>query len=328
MRVLVTGGAGYVGSEGAWHLVDKGHEVLIYDDLSRGHAKSVAGLPLIRGSLHDRTTLEAVMNDERIEAVVHFAAYALVAESVADPASYYQNNVAGSLTLLAAMRASGVGHIVFSSSCATYGHPAAVPIPDDATQDPVNPYGFTKLAVERALNDHAHAYGLSFAALRYFNAAGATTDGSRGEDHDPETHAIPIALQVALGQRDRFMILGDDYPTPDGTCVRDYIHVDDLARAHELALRRVTPGRGLFVNLGTGRGHSVKQVVESVRRVTGHPIPTETADRRPGDPPELVADPTRARVELGWEARIRDLDQITRSAWGWHATHPDGYADS
>ena len=327
MKVLVTGGAGYVGSEAAWHIVDRDHEVLVYDDLSHGHPKSVAGLPLIHGSLHDRTTLETVLHDERIDAVVHFAAFALVAESVADPAAYYRNNVVGSLALLEAMRATGVGHIVFSSSCATYGNPATTPIPDDGPQHPVNPYGFTKLVTERALGDYAPAYGLSFAALRYFNAAGAAADASRGEDHDPETHAIPIALQVALGQRDRFMIFGDDYPTPDGTCVRDYIHVEDLARAHELALRRVDPGRGILVNLGTGRRHSVRQVVESARRITGHPIPTEIADRRPGDPPELVADPAGARAELGWVARIRDLDQIVGSAWNWHVTHPHGYAD-
>jgi UDP-glucose-4-epimerase GalE len=268
-----------------------------------------------------------VLRNERIDAVMHFAAFALVAESVADPALYYRNNVEGSLTLLEAMRASGVGHIVFSSSCATYGTPSTVPIPDDAAQHPVNPYGFTKLAIERALGDYAHAYGLSFVALRYFNAAGAAADGSRGEDHDPETHAIPLALQVVLGQRDRFTILGDDYATPDGTCIRDYIHVEDLARAHELALRRVDPGRGLHVNLGSGRGHSVRQVVESARRVTGHPIPIEVADRRAGDPPALVADPAGAHAELTWVARIRDLDQIVGSAWEWHIGHPHGYGD-
>ncbi|HEX6257193.1 MAG TPA: UDP-glucose 4-epimerase GalE [Euzebyales bacterium] len=328
MKVLVLGGAGYVGSEAAWHLVDRGHEVVIYDDLSRGHARSVAGLPLVEASLHDGAAMRAVMGDERIDAVMHFAAYALVAESVADPMMYYHNNVAGSLTLLGAMRAAGVGHLVFSSTCATYGTPDTVPIPDHAPQRPVNPYGYTKLIIERALADHARAYGMSFVALRYFNAAGAAEDGSRGEDHDPETHAIPIALQVALGQRDRFMIFGDDYPTPDGTCVRDYIHITDLARAHELALRRTGPGRGLFVNLGTGHGHSVQQIVEAARRVTGHAIPTEIAERRPGDPPELVADPGRAREELGWKAEITGVDEIVRTAWRWHRAHPAGYADA
>lgn len=202
MRVLVTGGAGYVGSRAAWFLVEQGHEVWIYDDLSRGHAASVAGLPLIQGSLHDRKALEVVMNDERIEAVMHFAAYALVAESVADPALYYRNNVLGSVALLDSLRACGVGHMVFSSSCATYGHPESIPISEETLQSPVNPYGFTKLAIERAMDDYARAYGLSFVALRYFNAAGGSALGSQGEDHDPETHAIPIALQVALGQRD------------------------------------------------------------------------------------------------------------------------------
>ncbi len=328
MRVLVTGGAGYVGAQAAWHLVEQGHRVWIYDDLSRGHAASVEGLPLIRASLDDRGSLQRVMNDQRIEAVMHFAAYALVAESMADPALYYRNNVLGSLALLEAMRVSGVGHLVFSSSCATYGHPDSVPISEDTVQNPVNPYGFTKLAMERAMDDFARAYGLSFVSLRYFNAAGGSAAGSRGEDHDPETHAIPIALLVALGRRERFMINGDDYPTPDGTCIRDYIHVDDLARAHEMALAQVEPGRGLFLNLGTGRGHSVRQVIEAARRVTGHAIPTEIADRRPGDPPELVADPTLAREVLGWEPQIPDLDHIIETAWLWHSKHPRGYANS
>lgn len=328
MKVLVTGGAGYVGSETAWYVAGRGHDVVIYDDLSRGHAEAVAGLRLIRGSLHDQAALEAVMIDEHIDAVMHFAAYALVAESMTDPRSYYRNNVCGSLTLLDAMHAAGVDHIVFSSSCATYGHPPSVPISDDEEQRPVNPYGFTKLAVERALADYARAYGLSYVSLRYFNAAGASADGSRGEDHEPETHAIPIALQVALGQRSHFVVLGDDYQTNDGTCIRDYIHVEDLARAHELALHRTQAGGGVCVNLGTGRGHSVKQVVEAARRVTGHPIPTQVADRRPGDPPELVADPAMAEAELGWRAQIRDIDRIVETAWAWHSSHPKGYKTS
>ncbi len=327
MRVLVTGGAGYVGSQAAWCLVDSGHDVWIYDDLSYGHASSVKGLPFINASIHDRVVLEATMREHAIDAVMHFAAFALVAESVADPALYYHNNVVGTLSLLDAMRASDVRHLVFSSTCATYGHPTVVPIREDTRQDPVNPYGFTKLVMERALDDYSNAYGLSFVALRYFNAAGGAPDGSRGEDHEPETHAIPIALQVALGQRERFFIYGNDYPTPDGTCIRDYIHVDDLARAHELALGHAKPGHGTFLNLGTGRGHSVLEVVEAARRVTGHSIPADYAPRRAGDPPELVADPERARTLLGWEPEISDLDQIIETAWRWHREHPDGYGD-
>ena len=328
MRVLVTGGAGYVGSHTVWRLAESGHSVWVYDDLSRGHAASIPGIPLVRGELEDRATLEATLRENRIEVAVHFAAYALVAESVDDPALYYRNNVAGSLTLLDAVRAAGVQGIVFSSSCATYGHPLEVPIAEDAPQNPVNPYGFGKLVVETALSDYAKAYELSFVALRYFNAAGAHRDGSRGEDHNPETHAIPIALQVALGQRDRFLIYGGDYATPDGTCIRDYIHVDDLADAHVDSLSRLEPGRGLCMNLGTGQGHSVLQVLDAARRVTGRSIPTTMAERRPADPPELVADPSRPQTELSWKAQITDLDWIIDSAWRWHKGHPDGFGTS
>lgn len=327
VRVLVTGGAGYVGSQTVSRLVESGHDVWVYDDLSRGHAASIQGIPFVGGQLSDRGQLETTLRDNRIEAIVHFAAYALVGESVADPALYYHNNVFGSMTLLDAARASDVRGIVFSSSCATYGHPQRVPISEDTLQNPVNPYGFSKYVTETALRDYADAYGSSFVALRYFNAAGANADGSRGEDHDPETHVIPIALQVALGQRDRFMIYGGDYPTPDGTCIRDYIHIDDLADAHVRALTRLEPGRGLFLNLGTGRGHSVLEVLEVARRVTGRPIPTEMAQRRSGDPPELVADPTRARSALGWEPGIPELEGIIETAWRWHEGHPAGYRD-
>jgi UDP-glucose 4-epimerase len=325
VRVLVTGGAGYVGSHTVYQLLEAGHDVWVYDDLSRGHAAAVPDVPFVQGHLSDRAILDATLESERIEAIVHFAAYALVAESVADPALYYRNNVLGSLSLLDAMRATGVGRIVFSSSCATYGHPPVVPIPEDAPQIPVNPYGFTKLVIERALDHYAQAYGMSFVSLRYFNAAGAAHDGSRGEDHDPETHAIPISLQVALGQRDRFMVYGGDYPTPDGTCIRDYIHVDDLADAHVRALSVMEPGRGLFLNLGTGIGHSVLEVLDAARRVTGHAIPAETVERRPGDPAELVADPSQAMRILGWRPQVSELDRIVASAWGWHRHHPRGF---
>lgn len=328
MRVLVTGGAGYVGSEAAWQLANAGHDVWIYDDLSRGHTESVGGLPLIRGSLENNEALETALVDHRIEAVMHFAAYALVAESVADPGLYYRNNILGSVALLDAMRAASVTQIVFSSSCATYGHPSEVPIVEDSNQAPVNPYGFSKLAIEQALSDYSTAYGLSFVSLRYFNAAGAAADGTRGEDHDPETHAIPIALQAALGKRDRFTIFGDDYPTPDGTCIRDYIHITDLADAHERALLHLGSGDSLFLNLGTGRGYSVREVVDAARLVTGVPIETAIGARRPGDPPELVADPSRAHARLGWQPKFLEIHDIIDSAWNWHSAHPDGYGTS
>ncbi len=326
MNVLVPGGAGYIGSVAAAHLRRHGHEVWVYDDLSRGHPAVVPEGRLVRGGLAERERLEDVLRQQRIDAVMHFAAYALVGESVADPALYYRNNLVGTLSLLDAMRAADVHRLVFSSTCATYGEPPEMPIGEDTPQRPVNPYGFSKLAVERALTDYSRAYGLGFASLRYFNACGASQDGRLGEDHEPETHLIPAALRVALGRSDHLTLHGDDYPTPDGTCIRDYIHVEDLAEAHRLALERLRPGEGLCLNLGTGRGFSVREVVEACRRVTGHPIPARVGPRRPGDPPALVADPSRARQALGWQARWTDLDRIAASAWRWHAAHPSGYA--
>ena len=325
MRILVPGGAGYIGSIALAHLVAHGHEAWAYDDLSRGHAACVPEGRLIRGSLADRSLLEKVLREERIDAVMHFAAYALVGESVSEPALYWENNVLGSLSLLEAMRATGVKRLVFSSTCATYGEPERVPIAEDVPQHPVNPYGRSKLVVEHALADYARAYGLGFAALRYFNACGAAQAGRLGEDHEPETHLIPLALRVALGRREELVIHGDDYPTPDGTCVRDYVHVEDLAVAHRLALERLRPGDALFLNLGTGRGFSVREVIEACRRATGHPIPVRVGPRRPGDPPELVADPARAREVLGWRAGWTEIDAIVESAWRFHRQHPDGY---
>jgi UDP-glucose 4-epimerase len=323
--VLVTGGAGYVGGAALALLREHGHEVWVWDDLSRGHAAAVPPEILVRGDLAERGRLARLLSEKRIEAVMHFAAFALVAESVADPELYYQNNVAGTLALLGAMRDAGIGRIVFSSTCATYGQPERVPIAEDTPQRPVNPYGFSKLAVERALADYARAYGFAYAALRYFNACGADPAGTRGEDHEPETHAIPLALQTALGRRDRFQLFGDDYPTPDGTCIRDYVHVDDLAAAHLLALARLEEGRGLCLNLGTGRGFSVREVIETCRRVSGREIPLVRGPRRPGDPAELVADPTRAKTELAWEPRYTELADIVETAWRWHSSHPQGY---
>jgi UDP-glucose-4-epimerase GalE len=327
MNILVTGGAGYVGSHAARHLQRAGHEIWVYDNLSQGHRGAVAADRLIEGELLDRPKLETVFRQHRIAAVMHFAANALVGESVSNPAKYYQNNVVASLSLLEAMRATGVGRIVFSSTTATYGVPLRVPIREDEPQKPVNPYGFCKLVIERALEDYAAAYGFAYAAPRYFNAAGASPDGDLGEDHTPESHLIPIVLQVALGQREKITIYGDDYPTADGTCIRDYVHVDDLAAAHLLALERLQPGRGLRFNLGTGRGQSVREVIEMCRQVTGHPIPEVIGERRPGDPPELVADALLARRELGWEPRYAELRPIVESAWRWHRSHPHGYGN-
>jgi UDP-glucose 4-epimerase len=325
LRILVTGGAGYIGSHAVRYLLRAGHEVWAYDNLVTGHRQAVPDGLLIVGDLHEGDKLRALLREHRIEAVMHFAAFALVGESVADPAKYYRNNVVASLSLLEAMRLEGVQRIVFSSTTATYGAPERIPIREDEPQRPINPYGFAKFVVERALADYATAYGLSYAALRYFNAAGAAPEGDLGEDHTPESHLIPITLQVALGQRAKITIFGEDYPTPDGTCIRDYIHVDDLADAHFRALDRLRPGEGLRLNLGLGTGYSVREVIEACRKVTERPIPEEIGPRRPGDPPELIADSSRAREVLGWEPRYTRLEQIIQTAWKWHVTHPDGY---
>jgi UDP-glucose 4-epimerase len=327
MRVLLTGGAGYVGSHAARLLKRSGHEVWLYDNLSNGHRAAAVGGELIEGDLMDGARLAAAFRDHAIDAVMHFAAYAYVGESVTDPAKYYRNNIVGTLTLLDAMRAAGVNRIVFSSTCATYGQPDKVPITESEKQAPINPYGFTKLAIEHALADYSKAYGLGYAALRYFNASGAAEDGSIGEDHKPETHLIPLILQVALGQRDEITVFGDDYPTPDGTCIRDYIHVDDLGRAHIAALERLESRSELKLNLGTGEGASVMEVIDAARRVTGHPIPHRVVPRRPGDPPRLVADASLARKTLDWTPKYVGIEPIVASAWQWHQAHPNGFGD-
>lgn len=327
MRILVVGGAGYVGSHAARFLSRAGHSIWVYDNLSQGHRSAAPAGSLIEGDLHDGDRLREVLREHRIEAVMHFAAYALVGESVSDPARYYQNNVVGTLSLLDAMRVADVRQIVFSSTTATYGEPERVPIVEETPQHPINPYGFTKLVIEEALADYARAYDFAYAALRYFNAAGASPDGDIGEDHTPETHLIPLVLQVALGQRAEITVFGDDYPTPDGTCIRDYVHVDDLADAHLKALERLQPGKGLEVNLGSGHGYSVREVIDSCRRVTGHAIPERIGERRPGDPSALVADIARAGRELDWRPRYRELDPIVETAWRWHSKHPQGYGD-
>jgi UDP-glucose 4-epimerase len=328
MRVLVTGGAGYVGSHAAKLLAEKdGYEVLVVDNLAEGHRAAVGQLPLVVADLLDQDRIAELLERHQIEAVMHFAAFAYVGVSVREPAKYYHNNIVGTLALLEAMRAANVRRIVFSSTCATYGNPIAMPLREDHPQQPISPYGFTKLAIEHALADYAHAYGLGYAALRYFNASGAAADGSIGEDHDPETHLIPLVLQVALGQRQDVEIFGTDYATPDGTCIRDYIHVDDLASAHWLALEKLRDGSQLKLNLGTGRGASVQQVIDVCRSVTGHAIPAREVARREGDPPELVADPSAAKRELGWEARHKGIRTVVESAWRWHRSHPHGYDD-
>ncbi len=326
MKILVIGGAGYVGSHTVRKLIACGHDVVVYDNLSRGHAQSVPAGCLVVGELHDRAHLQQVMQQHGIEAVMHFAAFALVGESVAHPAMYYQNNVVAALELLEAMRASGVWRIVFSSTTATYGQPEKIPIAESTVQLPINPYGFTKLVIEHALTDYAAAYGFGTAALRYFNAAGASPEGGIGEDHDPESHLIPIVLQVALGQRSKVGVFGKDYPTPDGTCIRDYIHVDDLADAHLRALGQLEPSMNLQLNLGTGKGHSVLEVIEACREVTGHEIPAVYEARRPGDPAELVADSNLAQRVLGWKPHYVSIKSIVETAWKWHQSHPRGYA--
>lgn len=325
MNVLVVGGAGYIGSHMVRLLDNSGHNVIVLDNLSTGFAPAVTAGELIVGDMADRALTEQVLGDHNIDAVMHFAACALVGESVCNPAKYYENNVVATVQLLEAMRKTNVGRIVFSSTCATYGIPDVVPISEDQKQAPVNPYGFTKLVIERALEDYAHAYNLGYAALRYFNAAGASPRGDIGEDHDPESHLIPLVLQVALGQREQITIFGEDWPTPDKTCIRDYIHVDDLGSAHLTALERIKPGEGLKVNLGTGRGFSVKEIIDTCREVTGHEIPAIVGERRPGDPPELVANAKKAKEVLGWEPHYPDPRPIIETAWKWHQANPTGY---
>jgi UDP-glucose 4-epimerase len=326
MRVFVTGGAGYVGSHCLRALCDAGHDVVVYDNLSTGHREAVdrrAGL--LVGDLADGTRLRETFLKSRFDAVLHFAASAEVAESVRDPLAYYRNNVANTVTLLEAMRDNGIRKMIFSSSCATYGVPPSVPITEDMPTVPVSPYGRTKLAIEWILGDSASAWGLGATALRYFNAAGAAADGSIGEQHDPESHLIPRVLQVAQGVQAELTVFGLDYPTDDGTCVRDYVHVEDLADVHRLALESQPEGQFRCYNVGTGKGASVIQVVEAARQVTGHPIPAVPGLRRAGDPPALLADPTRIQQALGWRPKYTDIRITVESAWRWHKDHPKGF---
>ncbi len=320
--ILVTGGAGYIGSHAVLALKNAGYGVVVLDNLVYGHrelAEKVLQVELIVGDTNDRALLDELFAKHHIAAVMHFSAYAYVGESVTDPDKYYRNNVVGTLTLLEAMLAASVKSFVFSSTCATYGEPIKVPIPEDHPQNPINPYGATKLMVERILADFGHAYGLKSVCFRYFNAAGADPTGLLGEDHNPETHLIPLVLMAAMGKRESVSIFGTDYPTPDGTCIRDYIHVTDLADAHILGLEYLLQGgdSALF-NLGNGNGFSVKQVIDTARTVTGRDIKVVESDRRPGDPPMLVGSSDKARKILGWKPQYPALQDILNHAWQWH----------
>jgi UDP-glucose 4-epimerase len=327
MRILITGGAGYIGSHAVRLFLERGHDVWVYDNLSLGHRAAVPADRLIVADLAETQRLDHALVEHRIEAVVHYAAFSLVGESVSHPAKYYQNNLVNTLSLLDVMRRHRIDRFVFSSTCATYGIPDKVPIAEDEKQRPINPYGNAKLAVEHALADYAAAYKLGYAALRYFNAAGAAPDGSIGEDHDPESHLIPIVIQAALGQRPAVEVYGTDYPTPDGTCIRDYIHVDDLAEAHLLALQKLEPGTPFKLNLGTGRGQSVREVIRTVEEVSGKKVPVKEGPRRAGDPPALVAAAEKGQQALGWQPRYTDLSRTVETAWNWHRRHPKGYDD-
>lgn len=328
--VLVCGGAGYIGSHTVELLKRSGVAVVVLDNLSNGHRQAIERLavPLEVCDLGDPAGLDAVFAKHKPAAVIHFAALCYVGESVTDPAKYYKENVTNTWELLQAMRRADCRDIVFSSTCATYGEPETVPIPDNHSQDPINPYGRTKLHMEHMLQDFSRAYGMRFAALRYFNAAGASTHLALGEDHRPETHLIPLVLQVALGQRAEILMFGDDYDTPDGTCIRDYIHVEDLADAHLRALAALQGGREqVAVNLGTGTGFSVREVVETARQVTGHAIPARVVERRPGDPAQLVSGGTLAEELLGWVPQRTAIADIVGDAWRFLQAHPHGYDD-
>jgi UDP-glucose 4-epimerase len=320
--ILVTGGAGYIGSHAVLALQDAGYEVVILDNLVYGHrelVETVLKVELIEGDIGNRELLNQIFKTREFAAVMHFAAYAYVGESVGQPAKYYRNNVAGTLTLLEAMLDAGVKNFVFSSTCATYGVPQQVPIVENQPQQPINPYGMSKLMVERILDDLEQAYGLRSVRFRYFNAAGADPQGRLGEDHEPETHLIPLVLLTALGKRDSISVFGTDYDTRDGTCIRDFIHVTDLAQAHILGLEHLLKGGNAEVfNLGNGLGFSIQEVIEAARTVTGRPIPVTLADRRPGDPPNLVGSGEKAKRFLGWQPQYADLETILEHAWQWH----------
>ncbi|BBA52540.1 UDP-glucose 4-epimerase GalE [Fusobacterium varium] len=329
MAILVCGGAGYIGSHVTRALIDNGEEVIVLDNLQTGHVDAVhEKAKLVLGDLRDNEFMERVFKDNKIDGVIDFAAFSLVGESVEEPLKYFENNFYGTLCLLKAMKKYNVNKIVFSSTAATYGEPENIPILESDKTFPTNPYGESKLAVEKMLKWCDKAYGIKYTALRYFNVAGAHSTGEIGEDHSPESHLIPIILQVALGKREHIGIYGDDYPTADGTCIRDYIHVMDLADAHILALKRLNNGgESEIFNLGNGEGFSVKEVIEVARKVTKHPIPAIVSPRRAGDPAKLVASSEKAMKELKWSPKYNTLEKIIDTAWIWHKSHPDGYND-
>ena len=327
MRLLVLGGAGYIGSHTALELIKKGHEVIVVDNLVTGYEKAVPDKAVFyQGDIRNLEFLDNLFKTEKIDAVIHFAAYSLVGESVTNPLKYYDNNLYGTKVLLEAMIKNNVNKIVFSSTAATYGEPENIPILESDRTCPTNPYGETKLAMEKMFHWASKAHGLSYVSLRYFNACGADATGQIGEAHNPESHLIPLVLQVPNGKRESVSIYGTDYDTPDGTCIRDYIHVTDLAQAHILAVEYLARGgESDIFNLGNGVGYSVREVIETARSVTGHPIPAIEVPRRAGDPARLVASGEKAKKVLGWEPEIKQLDDIIASAWKWHSTHPNGY---
>ena len=329
MRLLVLGGAGYIGSHTALELIKKGHEVIVVDNLVTGYEKAIPDKAVFyQGDIRNFDFLDNLFKKEKIDAVIHFAAYSLVGESVTNPLKYYDNNLYGTKVLLEAMIKNNVNKIVFSSTAATYGEPENIPILESDRTCHTNPYGETKLAMEKMFHGASKAHGLSYVSLRYFNACGADATGQIGEAHNPESHLIPLVLQVPNGKRESVSIYGTDYDTPDGTCIRDYIHVTDLAEAHILAVEYLAKGgESNIFNLGNGVGYSVREVIETARRVTGHPIPATEVPRRAGDPARLVASGEKAKNILGWEPKIKQLDEIVESAWKWHRKHPDGYTN-
>ena len=326
MSILVCGGAGYIGSHMVAELLENGHEVVVLDNLEKGHKDALLGGKLYIGDLRDRKILDKVFTENDIDAVIDFAAYSLVGESMTEPLKYFNNNIYGTINLLEAMRDHNVKYIVFSSTAATYGEPDEIPILENSKTIPTNTYGESKLIVEKILNWCDRAYGIKYTTLRYFNAAGAHINGKIGEDHSPESHLIPLILNVALGKRDKILIFGDDYNTKDGSCIRDYIHVSDLASAHSLALERLkNGGESAIYNLGNGTGFSVKEMIEIARKVTNHPIPAEVVDRRPGDPAVLIASSEKAMKELNWKPKFNSVETIIETAWNFHKNHPNGY---
>ncbi|WP_438448598.1 UDP-glucose 4-epimerase GalE [Gorillibacterium sp. sgz5001074] len=328
MAVLVTGGAGYIGSHTVAELIANNEEVVIVDNLYQGHKDAVVGGKLYVGDIRDKEFLDTVFKENAIDAVIHFAANSLVGESMKDPAKYYHNNVYGTLCLLEKMNEYGVNKIVFSSTAATYGEPENIPILEDDRTFPTNTYGETKLAMEKMMKWFDTAHNVKYVSLRYFNACGAHESGKIGEDHNPETHLIPLILQVPLGKRPHISVFGEDYPTADGTCIRDYLHVSDLADAHLLAVKHLRAGGASSIyNLGNGKGFSVKEVIDMARKVTGHPIPVSIEGRRAGDPAALVASSEKAKRELGWQPKRDSLEHIIETAWNWHKSHPNGYED-